>query len=121
LLPDERRGALRGGLGFLAALLFVAHLLVAGAGHHAAEAAGASHSHSGIATESAHTSGEPHEEPSCGKTLRLRDDGGDSTATTPPPACVDGPARPAWHVHPAAVPAIPRTPNLVRELQVQRV
>ena len=128
-------------LGVVAALLFVAHLLVMGAGHHAPDeiadphaiasataehsqsqgdalmqAGQAQHSNNGQALEA----GFPHEEPSCGNTLRLRD-GVDVGAALPVAEWVHPLLQLTEHTPLVAVPASPRTPDLVRELQVQRV
>ena len=134
---DRHRAAPTPVLGVLAALLFVAHLLVMGAGHHAPEeiadphaiaSSAAEHSQTLSQAEQAQRSddgqalevGFPHEEPSCGNTLRLRD-GVDADASLPAAECFIVLPQHDERDPLVAVPASPRTPDLVRELQVQRV
>ena len=138
---DRHRAVPTPVLGLVAALLFVAHLLATGAGHHtpvatvdpqAIASAAAEHSHSqgdallqaGQAQYSdvgqAPEAGFPPEEPACGNTLRLRD-GVDVGAVLPTAECVHPLLQLTEHTPLVAVPAPRRPPDLVRELQVQRV
>lgn len=136
---DRHRAAPAPTLGVVAALLFVAHLLVMGVGHHTPDATADAHaivsgaaehsrSHGALLAGQAELSGKgktleagaPHEDPSCGNTLRMRD-GVDTVAALPAAGCVIVLPQLTEHDPLVAVPASPRTPDLVRELQVQRV
>ena len=136
---DRQRAVPTSVLGVVATLLFVAHLLVMGAGHHTPEATADAHaiasgsaehsqSHGALVAGLAELSGTgqtleagaPHEDPSCGNSLRMRD-GVDAGAALPAAGCVIVLPQLTEHDPLVAVPASPHTPDLVRELQVQRV
>lgn len=128
-------------LGVVAALLFVAHLLAMGAGHHTAVATADPQAVASAAAEHSPTHGDalfqagqnqhsdvgqalkaelPHEAPSCGNTLRLRD-GVDVGAVLLTVEWAHPLLQLTEHTPLVAVPASPRPPDLVRELQVQRI
>ena len=135
---DRDRHRAAPALGVVAALLFVAHLLVMGVGHHTPEATADAHatasgaaehskSHGALAGQAELSgtgqtlgAGAPHEDPSCGNTLRMRD-GVDAAAALPAAGCVIVLPQLTEQDPLVAVPASPRTPDLVRELRVQRV
>ena len=135
---DRDRHRAAPALGVVAALLFVAHLLVMGVGHHTPDVTTGAHATASGAAEHSQSygalagqaelsgtaqtleAGAPHEDPTCGNTLRMRD-GVDAAAALPAAGCVIVLPQLTEHGPLVAVPASPRTPDLVRELQVQRV
>lgn len=146
---DGHRQVSRLGLGVTAALILLAHLLLMGGVHHAADPfqppsaqalgtpAGAHQTDApsaaeplGRASDGAHSGGtdgahgggsDEHPESECGDSLRHRP--GVATGIAPPATAVGASviARVTADAPLIAIPAPPSTPDLVRELRVQRV